>query len=90
MSKNKHKSNIHGIRNNNTRLLPFHVIEAAASGDEAAINKVLKHYEGYIIVLSTREFYDEYGNTHFFVDNEVRRTLETRLILKILQFDTAA
>ena len=74
-------------RHGNTRLLPFHVIEAAASGDETAINNVLKHYESYITVLSTRRLYDEHGNPHMVVDNEMRRTLETRLILKILQFD---
>jgi hypothetical protein len=68
-------------------LLPFPVIEAAASGDVDAINKVLKHYEGYIIALSTRRLYDEDGKTHYFVDNEIRRTLETKLITKILQFD---
>ena len=77
-------------RNNtheNPRLLPFSVIEAAASGEVDAINKVLKHYEGYIIALSTRRLYDEDGNTHYFVDEEVRRTLVTKLITKILQFD---
>ena len=29
-------------------LLPFHVIEAASTGDTEAIQAVLKHYEGYI------------------------------------------
>ena len=72
----------------NTRLLPFSVIEAAANGDVDAINKVLKHYEGYIIILSTRRMYDEQGIAHIFVDNELRRILETKLIVKILQFDT--
>ena len=57
-------------------MLPFRIIETAASGDIDAINKVLKHYEGYIIALSTRRLYDEDGNTHYFVDEEVRRTLE--------------
>ena len=73
--------------NGNTRLLPFAVIEAAASGDVDAINKVLKHYEGYIIALSMRRLFDEDGNARYFVDSEVRRTLETKLITKILQFD---
>jgi len=78
----KHKAGTH-----NPRLLPFPVIEAAAGGDVNAINTVLKHYEGYIIVLSTKRFTDEYGNTRYFVDDEVRRTLETNLIVRILQFD---
>lgn len=34
-------------------LLPFHVIEAASTGDTEAIQAVLKHYEGYITVLAT-------------------------------------
>ena len=80
---NKHKTKTNG----NTRLLPFHVIEAAASGDVDAINAVLKHYEGYIIALSTRRLYDEDGKAYIVVDNEIRRTLETKLITKILQFD---
>jgi hypothetical protein len=75
-------------KNQTSRLLPFPVIEAAASGDVDAINKVLKHYEGYITVLSTRRMYDEDGNPHYVVDEEMRRTLETRLIVKVLQFDT--
>jgi hypothetical protein len=74
---------------NKARLLPFSVIEAAASGDVEAINKVLRHYEGYIIVLSTRQMFDEDGTAHFVIDPEMRRTLETRLIVKVLQFDTA-
>jgi hypothetical protein len=75
------------ISRKNVGLLPFHIIETAASGNVDAINKVLKHYEGYIIVLSTRRLFDEDGNTHYFVDEEMRRTLETKLITKILQFD---
>ena len=35
-------------------LLPFHVIEAASTGDTEAIQAVLKHYEGYITVLADR------------------------------------
>ena len=48
----------------NNRLLPLTVIEAAAGGDVEAINAVLKHYAGYIALMSMREIYDEYGNPH--------------------------
>ena len=41
-----------------SKLLPYHIIAAAASGDVEAINEVLKHYEGYIAALSTRKLYD--------------------------------
>jgi len=51
-----------------------------------AINAVLKHYAGYIARLSMRELYDEYGNPHLCVDEELRRRLETKLITKLLTF----
>jgi len=76
-------------RPQNKGLLPFPVIVAATGGDIDAMNKVLKHYEGYILALSTRRLYDEYGNPHLFVDDELRREIETRLITRILTFNVA-
>ena len=70
-------------------LLPFHIIKAASEGDITAINAVLKHYEGYIITLSTRKMYDEGGQVHYCVDETLRRRLETKLITKILAFKIA-
>ena len=69
------------------KLLPYRTIETAASGDVDAINSVLKYYESYIIALSTKQLSDEHGSVHFFVDDDMRRTLETNLIVRILQFD---
>jgi hypothetical protein len=71
----------------NKGLLPYPVIAAASNGDENALHAVVKHYEGYILALSTRRLYDEYGNAHLLLDEELRRELETWLITKILQFD---
>ena len=71
---------------NDSRLLPLTVIEAAAGGDVEAINAVLKHYAGYIARLSMRELFDEYGNPHLCVDEELRLRLETKLITKLLTF----
>lgn len=70
-------------------LLTYQVIAAAASGDVDAINAVLKHYEGYIATLSTRTAYDAAGTLRFYVDEEMRRRLETKLITKILAFRVA-
>lgn len=70
-------------------LLPFPVIVAASNGDVDAINAVLKHYEGYIASLSLRRVYDEDGNGYTIVDEELRRRLETKLIVKILSFEVA-
>lgn len=43
----------------NKKLISLCVIERALEGDIQAINKVLKHYEGYIAKLSIRKMYDE-------------------------------
>jgi len=70
-------------------LIPYTVIVLASGGDVDAINAVLKHYEGYIAVLSTKQLFDEYGNPHLCVDEGLRRRLETKLITAILNFDAA-
>ena len=67
-------------------LLPFHIIKAASEGDVEAIQKVLEHYEWYILKLSTRKMYDEFGQTHYCVDETLRKRLETKLIAKTLAF----
>lgn len=72
-----------------TSLLPFSVIRMAADGNVDAINAVLKHYEGYIAALSTKRLYDENGNPHLYLDEELKRRLETKLITKILTFKVA-
>ena len=79
------------MKQNNQRenLLPFPVIEAASNGGADAINQVLQHYEGYITTLSTRTLYDEYGNPHICVDEEIRRRLQTKLITAIISFQIA-
>lgn len=70
-------------------LLPFDVIEAATQGDITAVNSVLKHFEGYISTLATRTLYDEYGSPYQFIDPELKRRLETKLIVRILCFKAA-
>jgi hypothetical protein len=72
--------------NAKNNVLPFPVIVLATSGDVDAINAVLKHYEGYIAVLSTKQLYDESGNPHLCVDEGLKRRLETKLITAILSF----
>lgn len=72
-----------------SRLLPYSVIVRASEGDIEAINVVLKHYEGYIAVLATRSLYDQAGGSHNYVDEDLRRLLETKLITKVLDFKAA-
>ena len=71
----------------NNHLVPYPVIVLAASGDVDAINAVLKHYEGYITALATKQLYDGYGNPYLCVDEGLKRRLETKLITAILTFD---
>ena len=74
---------------NEENLLPFHIIKAASEGEVSAFNTVIKHYQGYIIKLSTRKLYDESGQVHYCIDDTLRRSLETKLITKILAFEVA-
>lgn len=73
----------------NGNLLSFPVIYAASQGDAEAISKVLEHYEGYIITLSTRTLYDENGHPHICIDEGIRRRLQTKLIAAVLNFKIA-
>lgn len=68
-------------------LLPYTVIAAAARGEPDAVNTVIRHYSGYIAALSTRTSYDAHGCPHSQVDEDLRRRLETKLIIAILAFD---
>ena len=68
-------------------LIPYPVIAAAVRGDPEAVNRVLDHYSGYIAALSTRTSYDVHGCPYSYVDEELRRRLETKLIIAILDFD---
>ena len=74
-------------QNNKHTMLKKKIIEAAVNGNVDAINDVLKHYEPYIAALATRRLYDENGVPHLCVDDELRKTLEIKLITKILSFE---
>lgn len=68
-------------------LLPYPVIVSAVSGNVDAINVVLEHFAGFISALST--MYDEQGKPVVYIDEELRRRLETKLIAKIPTFKVA-
>ncbi len=60
------------------------IVLAASSGDNEALAVVAQHFKSYIAKLSTRPFYDEYGNRYDLVDEEIRRHIESRLLYKIV------
>lgn len=68
----------------NVKNLPLSVIIAATDGDGQALGAVLTHYRRYICSLATRTLTDEYGNEYYYVDEEIEKRLEARLIYCIV------
>lgn len=60
------------------------LVLAAKSGDSEALATVARFFESYITKVSTRSFYDEYGQRYDLVDEELHRHIESRLLLQIV------
>jgi hypothetical protein len=71
---------------NEKGILPFSAVEAAANGDYDALRAIVNHYRSYITALSVVRLYDPDGTPYSFIDEELRRELELRLITKALGF----
>lgn len=69
-------------------VIPVATIEAAVSGDSIAMSIVLSKYQNYISRLAMKPVYEEEKGMVMYVDEYMRRQLETKLIEKILEFDT--
>ena len=65
-------------------VLPVPVILAAVDGDENSLVAVAAHFRRYIRGLSTRVLNDEYGNTYWYVDKDMCRRLEAKLIYSVV------
>ena len=66
------------------RLIPLSIIYDAMNGDEVAIHAVVSHYRGYIRFLSRRPCRDVLGFEHLYVDEDIQRRLESKLIYAII------
>ena len=66
------------------RLIPIPVIYKAMDGDEFAISAVIAHYRGYIRFLSRRPCRDTLGFEHLYVDEDMQRRLESKLIYAVI------
>lgn len=73
--------------NRKKTLLSPEIIIAAVSGDPIAMADVLKHYQNYIASLSLRNRHENESLMEVYVDDFLRRSLESKLIEKILTFD---
>ena len=69
--------------------LKVETIVSAVSGEPVAITDVLHHYQKYIIRLSLRNNYEVGSTSSVYIDEFLRRNLETKLIEKILTFDVS-
>ena len=69
------------------RVLDYDVIKRATQGDEFAIADVLKHFEGYIRVLSRRRIYDDRGNDISPCPEETENRLKGKLAFAVKKFD---
>ena len=64
--------------------IPRNVIDGAVEGKTEDFAFVLGYFSGYIKKLATRTLKDEYGNEYIYVDEAMRRRLETKLIYSIV------
>jgi len=65
----------------------YALIAAAVGGCPDAVNSVVQHYSGYIAALATRHGRDESGAVCPYVDDELYKRMETKLIIAILKFN---
>lgn len=60
------------------------LVLAANSGDSDALSAISHFFAPYIAKAATRPFYDEYGKRYDLVDEEIRKHIESRLLLQIV------
>lgn len=66
--------------------IPFALVVAGSDGDTEAIQQILDSYDGYISKLSLRRLYDECGNVHMVIDEELKGKIQNAVIQMILNF----
>ena len=65
-------------------LIPMSVIYEAMNGDDLAILAVISHYRGYIRFLSRRPCRNTLGFERLYVDEDMQRRLESKLIYAVI------
>lgn len=66
------------------RRVPLDTIVKAKSGDHTALEKILRHYQGYMLKLSQFELYDASGTVYTCLDEELYQELQLKLVKAIL------
>ena len=65
-------------------LIPMSIIYEAINGDDLAISAVISHYRGYIRFLSRRPCRNTLGFERLYVDEDMQRRLESKLIYAVI------
>ena len=66
---------------------PYHLISAAANGDERALEKLLQFYDAYISKACLRPLYDDYGNVNIAIDMELKGHVRESMARKMVAFE---
>ncbi len=66
------------------RRVPLATIVKAKNGDNTALEKILRHYQGYMLKLSQFELYDASGTVYTCFDEELYQELQFKLVKAIL------
>lgn len=69
------------------KMVPYEVIEAAVSQEVEAMNYIIRHFEAYLNQLSQKTLFDERKNAYTYIDPEIKRRLELKLMMAILGFE---
>ena len=64
--------------------VPLATIVNAKNGDATALEKILRHYQGYMLKLSQFELYDASGTVYTCFDEELYQELQFKLVKTIL------
>ncbi|MCH4888913.1 helix-turn-helix domain-containing protein [Acidaminobacter sp. JC074] len=74
------------IANSHIKPLDFDVIKLAVSGDSLSMKKIIEHYQPYLKALATKKLFDESGNEYLFMDEDMKKQLESKLMWSVYQF----
>ena len=66
--------------------LNYELIDKAVSGDEEAINRILKIYEPYINTLASQTLLDSDGNEYVGVNVDLKEHLTSKLLTVISKY----
>lgn len=62
-------------------------IMTAAQGNSESLEELIEYFLPYIITLAKTDLYDAAGNKYYYVDEDIRHQLETKLIIAAMKFE---